>query len=82
MRYSLLYLFPTYTHTSHTMPAHEHQPQRYGCYDRKIVPTMRYQVGWTEDGRRLMADRPFRLGHVCQWEARHADPRCAGCQAP
>lgn len=54
----------------------------YGCFNRSMPSTVRYQDGWTEDGRRILVDVPFRMSRECHWESRESDPRCRGCTAP
>ena len=54
----------------------------YGCYNRTIRHTVQYQDGWTEDGRRIMLETPFRMSTVCHWEFRTVDSKCAGCTVP
>jgi hypothetical protein len=54
----------------------------YGCHNRSMPETVRYQDGWTEDGRRIMVEVPFRMSHKCFWEFRETDPRCEHCNVP
>jgi hypothetical protein len=55
---------------------------RYGCYDAVRVAGYRVQVGWTEDGRRIMTWHPDTMSPECRYDMRSTDPRCEGCSVP
>lgn len=54
--------------------------KKHGCYNRKpFLDTQFVQNGWTEDGRKIVEQIPFRMSRHCEYDDRTTDPGCEGC---
>jgi len=54
---------------------------KHWCHNRKpFKDSLMVQDGWTEDGRRIMKEIPFRLSMNCEWSKEHDNERCDGCK--
>ena len=80
---------PGYIHTEIPHPSTVDDGKPYGCHNklRPAGPFIAcFQDGWTDDGRRLMVERPVQFAERGCMHAglsglnRHNDPKCAGCR--
>lgn len=54
--------------------------KKHGCHNRKpFMESLFVQNGWTEDGRRIVEQIPFRMSRHCEYDDRAIDPGCEGC---
>jgi len=53
----------------------------HGCHNRQpFKQELQVQDGWTEDGRRVMKQIPFRMSNECEWSKEHDDDKCTSCR--
>lgn len=53
----------------------------HGCYNREpFKETLLVQAGWTEDGRRIMKEIPFRMSMNCEYDLKQTDGECGDCK--
>ena len=53
----------------------------HGCHNRKeFRESFFVQNGWSEDGRRIMQEIPFRMVKTCEYDNRKIDGGCLDCK--